>query len=312
MLSVSRLFPLLAIVISLMAWAFPQPLVNWKDSIVPLLMLVMFCMGLTLRWQDFRRVWRKPQPLVLGVALQFTLMPLFAWGLSQVLQLPPDLALGLILVGACAGGTASNVITFLARGDVALSVAMTVTSTLCGIILTPYLVWLYAGSDIQVSPSAMISTLLQIVLLPLLAGVLCYRYLPAMSRALQPQLANIASAVILFIIAIIVALNSAELTNVGLTTILAVALHNLLGLACAYGVARLAGQTEVAARTIAIEVGMQNSGLGVALAMKYYGPLTALPGALFSIWHNLSGSALASLWQWQTRKKIATQVRQSH
>ncbi|ASP39301.1 bile acid:sodium symporter [Bacterioplanes sanyensis] len=311
MLSVSRLFPLLAIAVSLLAWHDPAPLVSWRDAIVPLLMLVMFCMGLTLRWQDFRRVWSKPLPIAIGVTLQFLLMPLLAWALASAMALPPDLTIGLILVGACAGGTASNVITYLAGGDVALSVSMTLVSTLLGVVLTPALVWLYASADIQVAPMAMIMTLAQLVLLPIIAGVLCNRWLPALTKALHRHLADIASAIILIIIAIIVALNAEQLSTVGITVVLAVVLHNLLGLACAYVVARLTGQTEVAARTIAIEVGMQNSGLGVALAMKYYSPMAALPGALFSIWHNLSGSALASWWQFQTRKKIATRLRQS-
>jgi BASS family bile acid:Na+ symporter len=311
MLSVSRLFPLLAIAVSVLAWYEPAPLLSWGDAIVPLLMLVMFCMGLTLRWQDFRRVWNKPKPLALGVVLQFSVMPLLAWVLASLLQLPNELAIGLILVGACAGGTASNVITYLAGGDVALSVSMTLLSTLWGVVLTPYLVWFYAGTEINVAPLSMLLTLAQIVLFPILAGLLVSRFLPQLRQALQRYLADLASGVILFIIAIIVALNADEVATLALPAIAAVALHNILGLAIGYGIARWSGQTEVEARTIAIEVGMQNSGLGVALAMKYYGPLAALPGALFSIWHNLSGSALASYWQWRTRHQIATQLSDS-
>ncbi|GGY44371.1 sodium transporter [Bacterioplanes sanyensis] len=311
MLSVSRLFPLLAIAVSVLAWYEPAPLLSWGDAIVPLLMLVMFCMGLTLRWQDFRRVWNKPKPLALGVVLQFSVMPLLAWVLANLLQLPNELAIGLMLVGACAGGTASNVITYLAGGDVALSVSMTLLSTLWGVVLTPYLVWFYAGAHVEVAPLAMLATLAQIVLLPILVGLLVSRFLPQLRQVLQRYLADLASAVILFIIAIIVALNAEEVATLALPVIAAVALHNILGLAIGYGVARWSGQTKVEARTIAIEVGMQNSGLGVALAMKYYSPLAALPGALFSIWHNLSGSALASYWQWRTRHQIATQLSDS-
>ncbi len=311
MLSVSRLFPLLAIAVSVLAWYEPAPLLSWGDAIVPLLMLVMFCMGLTLRWQDFRRVWNKPKPLALGVVLQFSVMPLLAWVLASLLQLPSELAIGLILVGACAGGTASNVITYLAGGDVALSVSMTLLSTLWGVVLTPYLVWFYAGTEINVAPLSMLLTLAQIVLLPIVAGLLVGRFLPQLRQALQRYLADLASGVILFIIAIIVALNADEVATLALPAIAAVALHNGLGLAIGYGIARWSGQTKVEARTIAIEVGMQNSGLGVALAIKYYGPLAALPGALFSIWHNLSGSALASYWQWRTRHQIATQLSDS-
>lgn len=304
MLSVQRLFPLLAIVVSVLAWYDPAPLTGLQDAIVPLLSITMFCMGLTLRPDDFRRVWRKPQALTLGVVLQFLLMPLLAWLLGILLQLPPELAVGLIVVGACAGGTASNVMTYLAGGDVALSVSMTLLSTLAGIFLTPWLIGLYAGSMVSVDTTAMLLSIAQIVLLPVTAGVLCNRFIPLLGKTLAPHLADIASALILLIIAIIVAVNAGELATVGLVTLVAVMLHNLLGLGLGYFIARRTGQTEVAARTIALEVGMQNSGLGVALALQFFGPLAALPGALFSIWHNISASLLAAYWKWQTNRRI--------
>jgi len=304
MFSVNRYFPLLAIAVSALAWYEPQPLLGLKDAIVPLLTIVMFCMGLTLRWADFRRVWNKPQPIALGVLLQFTLMPLIAWLLVQLLQLPPELAIGLIIVGACAGGTASTVMTYLAGGDVALSVSMTLISTLWGVVLTPWLVAFYSSAEIAVDTQAMIISIAQIVLLPIAGGLLCNRFLPQVGRSLNSHLPDIASAFILAIIAIIVALNADEIATMGVLAVVAVMLHNLLGLAAAYGIARWNGHTEVEARTIALEVGMQNSGLGVALALKFYGPMAALPGALFSVWHNISGSLLAAFWKWQTNKKI--------
>lgn len=304
MFSVNRYFPLLAIAVSALAWYEPQPLLGLKDAIVPLLTIVMFCMGLTLRWADFRRVWNKPQPIALGVLLQFTLMPLIAWLLVQLLQLPPELAIGLIIVGACAGGTASNVMTYLAGGDVALSVSMTLISTLWGVVLTPWLVAFYSSAEIAVDTQAMIISIAQIVLLPIAGGLLCNRFLPQVGHSLNSHLPDIASAFILAIIAIIVALNADEIATMGALAVVAVMLHNLLGLAAAYGIARWNGHTEVEARTIALEVGMQNSGLGVALALKFYGPMAALPGALFSVWHNISGSLLAAFWKWQTNKKI--------
>lgn len=304
MFSVNRYFPLLAIAVSVLAWYEPQPLLGLKDAIVPLLTIVMFCMGLTLRWADFRRVWNKPQPIALGVLLQFTLMPLIAWLLVHLLQLPSELAIGLIIVGACAGGTASNVMTYLAGGDVALSVSMTLVSTLWGVVLTPWLVAFYSSADIAVDTLAMIINIAQLVLLPIAGGLLCNRFLPQVGRSLNSHLPDIASAFILIIIAIIVALNADEIATMGSLAVIAVMLHNLLGLAAAYGIARWNGHTEVEARTIALEVGMQNSGLGVALALKFYGPVAALPGALFSVWHNISGSLLAAFWKWQTNKKI--------
>ena len=304
MWSVQRYFPWLAIALSALAWYEPTPLLGLGDAIVPLLSIVMFCMGLTLRLADFERVLRKPKSIGLGVLLQFLLMPSLAWLIATALQLPEELAVGLIIVGCCAGGTASNVMTYLAGGDVALSVSMTLCSTLLGVVLTPWLIGLYAGAQIEIDSVGMIISIGQIVLLPIIAGLLCNAFIPQLGRSLHSHLADIASALILLIIAIIVAINANQLASIGFLAVLAVMLHNLSGLALGYGLARLSGQTEVVARTIAIEVGMQNSGLGVALAFKFFGPLSAVPGALFSIWHNLSASLLAAFWHWQTQQKI--------
>lgn len=304
MISIQRFFPWLAIGISLLAWYDPSPLMGLQDAIIPLLSMIMFFMGLALRVADFQRVARKPKPIFLGVALQFLLMPFLAWFIGVALQLPPELAVGLIVVGACAGGTASNVMTFLAGGDVALSVSMTLSSTLLGVFLTPWLIGFYASADVEIDSLGMVISIAQIVILPIIAGLLSNRFLPQVSKALFVHLPNIASALILLIIGIVVAVNANDITEVGFVLVFAVMLHNILGLAIAYAVAKVSGQTEVIARTIAIEVGMQNSGLGVALALKFFGPASALAGALFSIWHNISASLLASFWKWQTDKKI--------
>ena len=304
MLSINRFFPILAIAVSVLAWYEPQPLIAWKSAIVPLLMVIMFCMGLTLRPADFQRVLNKPKPIATGVMLQFLLMPLTAWALARVLGLSDELTIGLILVGACAGGTASNVMTYLAGGDVALSVSMTLMSTLWSVVLTPYLVWFYSGAEINVDIQAMIFSIAKIVIIPILLGLLANRYIPELGKRLNQYLPDLASGVILIVIAIIVALNADEIATLGMTAALAVMLHNLIGLAGGYWIARWNGHTEVEARTIAIEVGIQNSGLGVALALKFYGPVAALPGALFSIWHNISGSVLAAFWKWKTQQNI--------
>lgn len=304
MFSISRFFPFLALAVSALAWYQPQPLLGWKDAIVPLLMVIMFCMGLTLRLADFRRVLNKPKPVATGVMLQFLLMPLIAWALAMLLGLSQQLTIGLILVGACAGGTASNVMTYLAGGDVALSVSMTLMSTLWSVVITPYLVWFYAGAEIVVDIQAMIFSIAKIVILPVALGLFANHYVPQLGKRLNSYLPDLASGAILIVVAIIVALNADDIATLGSTAALAVILHNLLGLAGGYLIARWNGHTEVEARTIALEVGMQNSGLGVALALKFYGPLAALPGALFSVWHNISGSLLAAFWKWQTQRRI--------
>ena len=304
MLSLPSLFPLLAIIVSLLAWQEPAPLIGWKGAVVPLLVVIMFCMGLTLRWQDFRRIARKPKPLVLGVCLQFLSMPLLGWLLGKALQLPDDIALGLIVVGCCAGGTASNVITYLAGGDVALSVSMTLASTLAGVVLTPLMLQWYAAANVSIDTLLILIATAKMVVIPLLAGLLVSRWLPQWRRALLPHLGNIATLAILTVIAIIVALNADELGVVGLTTLIAVICHNMGGLIIGYLGGRLSGCTEAEARTLAIEVGMQNSGLGAALALKFFTPMVALPAALFSCWHNVSGSLVAALCRYLTRQRV--------
>ena len=299
----TQLFPLWALVFSLLAWWQPQWLVAGKPAIVPLLMLIMFGMGLTLRWDDFRQVFKRPGVIALGVALQYSLMPLLAWTIGRALQLPKELLIGLVVVGACPGGTASNVIAYLARANVALSVSITLVSTLIAVIATPLLTWCYLGERIPVPVEGMLVSLLQIVVIPVVAGSALNTFFPrqlATARELFPLLSVIA---IVVVIGIIVALNQSRMTEAGIAVFVAVALHNALGLAGGYGIARLLRQDKVTARTLAIEVGMQNSGLGVALAVKHFTPLAALPGALFSVWHNLSGSLLAALWRKQVNSE---------
>jgi len=299
----TQLFPLWALVFSLLAWWQPQWLVAGKPAIVPLLMLIMFGMGLTLRWDDFRQVFKRPGVIALGVALQYSLMPLLAWTIGRALQLPQELLIGLVVVGACPGGTASNVIAYLARANVALSVSITLVSTLIAVIATPLLTWCYLGERIPVPVEGMLVSLLQIVVIPVVAGSALNTFFPrqlATARELFPLLSVIA---IVVVIGIIVALNQSRMAEAGIAVFVAVALHNALGLAGGYGIARLLRQDKVTARTLAIEVGMQNSGLGVALAIKHFTPLAALPGALFSVWHNLSGSLLASLWRKQVNSE---------
>jgi BASS family bile acid:Na+ symporter len=304
MLSVSRLFPILAIIVALLAYNDPAPLLAWKTAIIPLLAMIMFAMGLTLRTTDFKRVWQNPQPIALAIIIQFSVMPLAAVLLAKAFGLSDDLTIGMVIVGACAGGTASNVMTYLARGDVALSVSMTLASTLWGVMATPLIISVMAGESVQIDSLAILFSLIKMVLIPILAGVLITHYQPKFAHKINKYLADIASGLILLIIAIIVALNADEISTLGYGVFAAVALHNIIGLISGYMAGKLTRQTEVTCRTLAIEIGMQNSGLGVALALKYFGPMAALPGAVFSIWHNISGAILAGLWRWQTDIKI--------
>jgi len=294
---ITRFFPLWAFALAVTAFSWPALFNQQKSLVVPLLMIVMFCMGMTLQLSDFTRVLKKPGMIVAGVLTQYSLMPLFAYGLSVLLQLPEALMTGMILVGATSGGTASNVICYLARGDVALSVSLTLTSTLLAVIATPFLTWFYAGQSIPVDAQAMMLGIAKMVIVPLSLGVLLNTLLQPLVRRLAPYLPAASVLSIVWIIAIIVALNQSSIYQLGFVLAAAVIIHNILGLLSGYYVARYLGYDETIARTLAIEVGMQNSGLSVALALKYFTPLAALPGAVFSIWHNLSGALLASLWQ---------------
>ena len=308
----TQLFPLWALLFSLLAYWQPQWLVVGKPAIVPLLMLIMFGMGLSLSWAGFQRVLKRPGVIGLGVALQYSLMPLLAWCIGTVMQLPEELLVGLVLVGACPGGTASNVIAYLARANVALSVAITFASTLVAVVATPLLTWLYLGERIPVPVDGMLLSLVQIVIVPVVAGCALNTFFNRQLRPVRDFFPLVSVAAIVAVIGIIVALNQSRIGEAGLAVFVAVALHNGLGLLGGYGIARLFRLDRQTARTLAIEVGMQNSGLGVALAIKHFTPLAALPGALFSVWHNLSGSVLATVWQRNTSASHTESDNETH
>lgn len=294
---ITRLFPLWAILGCLIAWFIPQTLTPWKPAILPLLALIMFAMGLSLTGQDFKRAVNSPRQIFLGLVLQYSLMPLLAWLIATRFHLSTTLLAGMLLVGAAPGGTASNVICYLARGNVALSVTLTSLSTLLAVILTPVLTHWYIGTRVEVPVVSMLQSIFMLVIAPVLLGTFLNTWLQRWLRPLQPVFPLISVAAIVIIIMIIVALNHARIPQISLLLASAVLLHNLSGLTAGYWLSRLAGMDSRDARTLAIETGMQNSGLAVALAIKYFSPLAALPGALFSILHNLTGSALASWWR---------------
>lgn len=291
-----RVFPLWAVLLSAVALVWPAPFAAAQPAVVPLLAVVMLGMGLTLTPAEFRGVLAAPRLVATGVALQYTVMPLGAVGVSRLLGLPPEQALGMVLVGAASGGTASNVITYLARGNVALSVTLTAASTLLAVVLTPaWTLWL-AGQAVPVPVAGLVQTVAFVAVGPVLAGMLLRRLLGDAASRLAAVFPAVSVAAVCLIIAIVVGLNADRLTTVGPSLALAVVLHNALGLAAGYGLSRALGAAAREARTIAIEVGMQNSGLAAALALKYFTPVAALPGAMFSLWHNVSGAAVASWW----------------
>jgi BASS family bile acid:Na+ symporter len=223
-------------------------------------------------------------------------MPLAGFIIARTLDLSPELTAGVVLLGCCPGGTASNVICYLAKGDVALSIVLTSVSTLISFIMTPLLTWIYIGQNIDVDTHGMLISILQIVIVPISMGIAINSLLGARIRNIRHFFPALSVTTIVFIISIIMATNRETVISAGILITTAVIVHNLLGLASGYGLSRLMGLSEIEARTIGIEVGMQNSGLSAALAIKHFTAAAALPGALFSIWHNISGSFAASYW----------------
>lgn len=289
-------FALWVIIISTVAYFLPSPFLNIRPHIALLLGIIMFGMGMTLQTEDFKMAFMKPVPIAIGVVLQFLVMPALGFALAVLLKLSPEIAAGLVLVGACPGGTASNVMVYLSRGNTALSIAMTTISTLLAPLLTPYLTLLYAQKWLPVDPAELFLSILKIVLVPVILGLVFKKFLPKFADKGGEWTPAISVLAIMAIIACVVALNVNNIVTMGTIIFIAVVLHNLLGLFSGYAIARIFKQETRNCRAIAIEVGMQNSGLGAALAHAHFSPATALPSAIFSIWHNISGAILASIW----------------
>jgi BASS family bile acid:Na+ symporter len=224
-------------------------------------------------------------------------MPAAGFVLAWAFGLDPVLASGVILVGSCPGGTASNVITYLARGDVALSVTITSATTLIAPLMIPASMYIFAGKWIDVPASGLFVSAVKIILLPVALGVAARAVLKDKIEYILPVLPGLSAVWIVFIVAVIVAANAGSIARVGAEVALIVVIHNAIGLSVGYGLARLSGMDVTSARAVSVEVGMQNSGLAVALANVHFGALAALPGAVFSVWHNISGSAIA--WWWR-------------
>ena len=277
----------------------PEPFRKIDTQVInPMLGLIMFGMGLTLNINDFKVVVSRPKDVLTGCLAQFTIMPLMAWLLTRIFDLPADLALGVILVGCCPGGTASNVITYLAKGDLALSVGMTAISTLLAPLLTPLLTWLMAGTFVHVDAWSMLLSIVYVVIVPIVAGFLIQKHLPTFTRHAVAYLPAFSTVMIIFVVGIIVGHNAERLLDSGLIILSVVILHNLSGLALGYGLGRLLGLSHSKRAAISIEVGMQNSGLACSLATLHFAssPLATIPGALFSVWHNISGTLVAKLY----------------
>ena len=286
------------IIIAFSALALWQPWIfSWvAPHISAMLGIIMLGMGMTLHWQDFSHVLRHPRDLGLGLVVQFGCMPLLAFALCHVFALPPELAMGMILVGTAPGGTASNVLTFIARGDVAFSVAMTAAATLVSLLLTPPLTWLLCGVWVPVDMGGLFWSIVKIVLVPVLLGLLLHHFQRGLVDRLMPFLPLASALVITLVIAGIIAVNAQSILSAGPAIFAAVIAHNLLGLAVGWFAACRLRFAPPRRRALAIEIGTQNSGLATALALAHFTPAAAIAGALFSVWQNISGALLSNFW----------------
>lgn len=300
---VQKTFALWVLLFSGIALMLPEGFVWLRAYIAWMLGIIMFGMGMTMTVGDFKSVLQSPKAVGIGVVAQFVVMPGLAFLLCQLFQLPPEIAIGVILVGCCPGGTASNVITYMAKGNTALSVACTSVSTLLAPILTPAIFYLLASQWIEINALSMLVSILQVVLFPILLGLIVRSLLKQKVNAYIQVMPLISVIAIVAIVAAIIAGSKAQILQSGLLILGIVVLHNGLGYLLGYWASRIFKLAEIDCRAVSIEVGMQNSGLGVALAATHFAasPLTALPSAIFSLWHNISGPALATYWAAKSR-----------
>ena len=291
-----KYFALWVILVAVVAYFIPAPFLPLGGYITILLGVVMFGMGLTLKPVDFQLVVKKPLPVIVGILAQFLIMPLGALLIAYLLGLSDQLAAGLVLLGSVPGGTASNVMVYLARGNLALSVAMTSLSTLLAPLATPLILLGLAGQWMPVDPLAMFLSIFQVIIVPITLGIIVQKLLPGIVEKSLEIIPLISVLAIMTIVTAVVSANAPSIRTSGAIIFVAVMLHNLLGLTLGYVAAIIMKLKEGDRRAISIEVGMQNSGLGVALATAHFGPLAALPSVIGAVWHNISGPILATYW----------------
>ncbi|MCX7985242.1 MAG: bile acid:sodium symporter family protein [Bacteroidetes bacterium] len=300
------LFPLLVLIASVIALLYP-PLFTWFSG--PLITfglgLIMLGMGITLRWEDFHRVSKIPGKVFLGVTLQYTVMPALGYILGYIFQLPKEYCAGLCLVASCPGGTASNVICYIAGLDVALSVTMTTLSTLLAVFMTPALTSILVGNRLYVDTFGLFWSTVQVIIIPIALGISLRRWSPSFTQRLLPSMPVLAVFMITLIVASIIGAGKTFIIDGGFSLFASVFSLHALGFFFGYVLARLFKSTNITAKTISIEVGMQNSGLGVVLARQNFAsPLVAIPSAISSLFHSLIASFLAGVWRWQSTKKM--------
>ncbi len=264
-----------------------------------LLMTVMFGMGLTMKTSDFTVVFSRPKDVIIGCVSQFLIMPLLAFLLGKLFGLDDELMVGVILVGTCPGGTSSNVITYLSEGDVALSVGMTSVNTLLAPFLTPALTYLFLKTSVNVDVLAMFLSIIKVVIVPIGLGIIINRFFGKFTQKAKDILPSVSVIAICLIVAAVVSHNSAKILSTGAVIFAVVILHNILGYLCGYGIGKLFKMDIARKKAVAVEIGMQNSGLATTLAGSAFPDMSmaTVPGAIFSVWHNISGAMLAAVFK---------------
>ncbi|MCI7353660.1 MAG: bile acid:sodium symporter family protein [[Actinobacillus] rossii] len=292
----SKTFALWVLLFAYLAFQFPDTYKQFAPYIPYLLGIVMFGMGITLTFNDFGEVFKHPKSVIIGVIGQFVIMPSIAFFLAKVFNLPADLAVGVILVGSCPGGTSSNVMTYLAKGNTALSVACTTISTLLAPVLTPVIFYILASQWLEIDAAGMFISVLKMVLFPIFLGLVVRAMFKKKIAEISQTMPLLSVISIVLILAAVVAVSKDKIVESGLLIFGVVVLHNCLGYLVGFFSAKLLGLSIADSKAVSIEVGMQNSGLGAALAAAHFNPIAAVPSAIFSFWHNVSGPILANIF----------------
>lgn len=292
----SKTFALWVLLFAYLAFQFPDTYKQFAPYIPYLLGIVMFGMGITLTFNDFGEVFKHPKSVIIGVVGQFVIMPAIAFALAKCFNLPADLAIGVILVGSCPGGTSSNVMTYLAKGNTALSVACTTISTLLAPLLTPVIFYLLASQWLEIDAAGMFISVLKMVLFPIFLGLMVRALFKKQISEISQTMPLLSVISIVLILAAVVAVSKDKIVESGLLIFGVVVLHNCLGYLVGFFAAKLLGLNIADSKAVSIEVGMQNSGLGAALAAAHFNPIAAVPSAVFSFWHNVSGPILANIF----------------
>jgi bile acid:Na+ symporter, BASS family len=293
---ICRNMTLWVVVFSAIAFFYPAPFKPVGKYISYLLGIIMLGMGLTMSLEDFRLVLTRPKDVFYGVFFRYLIMPLVGFGVAKMLGLPPALAAGMVLLGAAPSGTGSNVMTYIAKGDTALSITVSSVNTILAPVLTTYIFAFLAGAMIPIDIAALLIDIVKIVLVPVAAGVMLHMVAPALVERLTKVVPAVSVIFIIAIIASVVALNATKLATMAMILFVAVMIHNIAGLLLGYYAGRTVGMSKKKSRAITFEIGMENSGLAVALALAHLDPLAALPAAVMTVWEYIAGSLLASYW----------------